>query len=109
MRNVIAYVLVILLARVCYWFGTVITAFPIAGVLAKASDQIRGIIAGFLCGLGGVAASVAFSYFAFRSIEDRWVFQTVRPHPLRRGMAHKDPVPCGDPAIYGFRRVGKVD
>ena len=74
MLYAIAYILAIALARICYWFGTVVIGFPVAGVLAKASDQIRGVVAGILCGLGGVAASVEFSHLMFHHIIDDKAF-----------------------------------
>lgn len=66
MKYFIAYFLVIILARFCFWFGSVLVGFPVAGCLARASEQIRGVVAGVLSGLAGVAASFAFGYYIFR-------------------------------------------
>jgi hypothetical protein len=66
MKYVTAYAIVIVLARFCYWLGTLFVAFLVAGCLARASECLRGVVAGVLSGLGGVAASVAFGYFIFR-------------------------------------------
>jgi hypothetical protein len=74
MKFVIAYGLVIVLARFCYWLGTLLVGFPVAGCLAKASEQLRGVVAGVLSGLGGVAASFAFAYFIFCVIFDSSAF-----------------------------------
>lgn len=74
MKYVLAYGLVIVLARLCYWFGTLLITLPVAGCLAKASERLRGVVAGVLSGLGGVAASVAFGYFVFRLIFDSSAF-----------------------------------
>ena len=65
MKYVVAYCLAIVLARFCFWFGSVIVSFPVAGCLARASEQLRGVVAGVFSGLGGVAASFAFGYFVF--------------------------------------------
>jgi hypothetical protein len=74
MKYVIAYGLVVLLARFFFWLGSVVVGFPVAGCLAKASDQIRGIIAGILSGLAGTAASVAFCYLLFRQLFNESAF-----------------------------------
>jgi hypothetical protein len=74
MKFVISYGLVIVLARFCYWLGTLLVAFPVAGCLAKASEQLRGVVAGVLSGLGGVAASCVFGYFLFRLMFDPSAF-----------------------------------
>jgi hypothetical protein len=74
LKFVIAYALVIVLARFCYWLGTLLIAFPVAGCLAKASEGLRGVVAGVLSGLGGVAASFAFGYFVFRLLFDSSAF-----------------------------------
>jgi hypothetical protein len=68
MKYIIAYGLVTVLARFCYWLGTLLVAFPVAGCLAWASERLRGVVAGVLSGLGGVAASFAFGRFVFRQI-----------------------------------------
>ena len=74
MKFVIAYCLVIVLARFCYWLGTLLVGFPVAGCLAKASEQLRGVVAGVLSGFGGVAASSSFGYFIFRLVFDPSAF-----------------------------------
>jgi len=74
MKYVIAYGLVIVLARICFWFGMLLVGFPVSGCLAKASEQLRGVVAGVLSGLGGVAASVAFGYLIFHSFFDSSAF-----------------------------------
>jgi hypothetical protein len=66
MKLAVAYILVIVLARFFYWFGSLLFAFPVAGCLAKASEQLRGVVAGVFSGLGGVAASFACGYCVFR-------------------------------------------
>ncbi len=68
MKYVLAYGLVIVLVRVCFWLGTVLVGFAAAGCLAWASEQLRGVVAGILSGLGGVAAAVGFGCFMFRLI-----------------------------------------
>ena len=74
MKLAIAYILVIVLTRICYWFGSLLLGFPVAGCLAKASEQLRGVVAGVFSGLGGVAVSVAFAYFIFHSFFHSSVF-----------------------------------
>jgi len=72
MRYAIAYILVIVLTSPCFWFGGtltgLLTGFPVGLVLLRAPEQLRGIVAGLITGLGGVAASVALGYFGFRLI-----------------------------------------
>lgn len=68
MKYILAYGLVIVLVRFCFTLGTLLVAFPIAGCLAWAPERLRGVVAGILSGLGGVAAAVAFGYFMFRLI-----------------------------------------
>jgi hypothetical protein len=65
-KLIIAYGLVIVLANVWHFIGTLPVSFVVAGCLAKASQRVRGVVAGVLSGLGGVAASVAVGYFVFR-------------------------------------------
>lgn len=77
MKLVIAYILVIVMTCFCYWFGSLLFGFPVAGCLAKASERLRGIVAGVSSGLGGVAASVAFGYFIFHSFFDSSAFRVV--------------------------------
>jgi hypothetical protein len=74
MKYVIAYGLVIVFARFCYWLGTLLVTLLVAGCLAKASERLRGVVAGVLSGLGGVAASVAFGYFLFHLVFDPSAF-----------------------------------
>lgn len=75
MKFIIAYVLVIVLARFCYFLGTSLVTIPVALCLAKASSgQLRGVVTGVLSGLGGVAASCAFGYFLFRLMFDSNAF-----------------------------------
>lgn len=75
MKFIIAYVLVIVLARFSYFLGTSLVTIPVALCLAKASSgQLRGVVTGVLSGLGGVAASCAFGYFLFRLMRDSSAF-----------------------------------
>ncbi|HTR41943.1 MAG TPA: hypothetical protein VMH87_10045, partial [Pseudomonadales bacterium] len=74
MKPVIAYILVIVLASPCFYLGAVLAAIPVAGCLARASEQFRGVVAGVFSGFGGVAASVALGYFVFRSMFDSSAF-----------------------------------
>jgi hypothetical protein len=67
-RYVLAYGLIILLGGFCFALGTVLVAFPVSGCFAWAPPRLRGVVAGTLSGLGGVAAAVAFAYFTFRLI-----------------------------------------
>ena len=67
-RYVLAYGLIILLGRFCFTLGTLLVSFPVSGCFAWAPQRLRGVVAGTLSGLGGVAAAVAFAYFTFRLI-----------------------------------------
>ena len=67
-RYVLAYGLIILLGRFCFTLGTLLVGFPVSGCFAWAPQRLRGVVAGTLSGLGGVAAAVAFAYFTFRLI-----------------------------------------
>jgi hypothetical protein len=66
MKYVLAYGLVVLLGRFCFKLGAVLVAIPVVGCLARAPERLRGVVAGILSGLGGVAAAVAFGYYIFR-------------------------------------------
>ena len=68
MKYILAYGVVLILTPACFTLGTLLVGFPVSGCLAWASQQLRGVVAGTLSGLGGVAASVAFGYFIFRLI-----------------------------------------
>jgi hypothetical protein len=95
MKYAAAYVIVILLARFLYWLGSVVVGFPVSGCLAKAPERVRGVIAGFLSGLGGVAAVVLGGYEVFLLLIGEGAFglfplvATVAPLiiPLRKDLA----------------------
>jgi hypothetical protein len=68
MRYVLAYGLVVALVQFCLTLGTLLVAFLASGCLAWSPERLRGVIAGTLSGIGGIAAAVAFGYFVFRLI-----------------------------------------
>lgn len=72
MKYIFAYVAVIVLTLPCFRFGGVLagllTGFPVGLLLLRAPEQLRGIVAGLITGIGSVAASFALGYFVFRLI-----------------------------------------
>ena len=68
MKYVLAYGLAIVLARFWYTLGTFLVTVFVSGCLAWAPERLRGVVAGLLSGLGGVAAAVVVGYLTFRLI-----------------------------------------
>lgn len=68
MRYVLGYGLVVALVQFCLTLGTLLVAFLVSGCLAWAPERLRGVIAGTLSGIGGIAAAVVFGYFVFHLI-----------------------------------------
>ena len=77
MRYILAYGLVIVLAPFCLTLGKLLVTFVVAGCLAWTPERLRGVVAGTIAGLGGVAAAVAFGYFMFRLILGSGAFELI--------------------------------